>query len=569
MNFDDLFDLHIGPFGKFQKMLWLMTMWAMLVFGFAVYECVFTTMTPEFGYTYDHENLTHLEILNRTGSCAAPDSIVTGLNNSISLRKYVYDDSVYSTTIVTQYDLVCERAWLVATSKSILMFGFAVGVFSSGLLSDMYGRRSVFLWASLMPIVSRIVCAFSPNFIVYGMLRFITGVSVISAYTVVYTLTTEVCGRKSRLWIGGIAPVFFVIATLITVLLSYFIRDRVTLELVITLFYLPALSFFWLVPESPRWLHSKKRHDDVHSVLHKMAKWNKTQLPECMELENDVKQTEKFTSAFVKIFSSYKLLHWTLVLFLNWTSASMVFYGIALNMGKFAGDLHVNIIISALLEIPSYVLMPRIINTPLGRCGTVSVGMIFASLCLLVTVPLGEGTAVTYLCVLAKSTSVLSFVALYPCTSEIYPTPIRNIGLGSGSAMARVGSLLAPYVMLIGIRGGVALYGCLCLVSGLLILTLPDTRDRPLPQTVEDATALPSFLLNIVRKLREIFSRKRQIQHSDNATLPMCTPSSSSSSSCTPAEHSDTATLPMCTPSSSSSSSCTPAEADDVDACKV
>jgi OCT family organic cation transporter-like MFS transporter 4/5 len=39
-----------------------------------------------------------------------------------------------------------------------------------------------------------------------------------------------------------------------------------------------------------------------------------------------------------------------------------------------------------------------------------------------------------------------AFGAVYVLSAEIYPTVIRNTGMGSSSAVARVGSMIAPYI---------------------------------------------------------------------------------------------------------------------------
>jgi len=39
-----------------------------------------------------------------------------------------------------------------------------------------------------------------------------------------------------------------------------------------------------------------------------------------------------------------------------------------------------------------------------------------------------------------------AFAAVYVHSAEIFPTVVRNAGMGSSSAVARVGSMLAPYI---------------------------------------------------------------------------------------------------------------------------
>ncbi|GBO10634.1 Solute carrier family 22 member 5, partial [Araneus ventricosus] len=49
---------------------------------------------------------------------------------TISCDSWEYDDSIYSSTIVSQWNLVCDREWLISMSKSI----FIAGIFLSSTL---------------------------------------------------------------------------------------------------------------------------------------------------------------------------------------------------------------------------------------------------------------------------------------------------------------------------------------------------------------------------------------------------------------------------------------------------
>lgn len=69
---------------------------------------------------------------------------------------------------------------LVQLSSSIYFSGFATGVLTLGVISDIFGRRKVALWGFLLYFISSIACSFVDNIYVLFALRFIQafGVSV-------------------------------------------------------------------------------------------------------------------------------------------------------------------------------------------------------------------------------------------------------------------------------------------------------------------------------------------------------------------------------------------------------
>jgi len=80
-------------------------------------------------------------------------------------------------------------------------------------------------------------------------------------------------------------------------------------------------------------------------------------------------------------------------------------------------------------------------------------------------------------------------------TSELYPTPMRSTGVGMSVAIARVGGVWAPQLNVIESTIGnfntpFMIFSFLCLLSSFFFLLLPETLNKPLPETALQATLL-------------------------------------------------------------------------------
>lgn len=59
------------------------------------------------------------------------------------------------------------------------------------------------------------------------------------------------------------------------------------------------------------------------------------------------------------------------------------------------------------------------------------------------------GWLVITLAMLGKLCITASYAIIYVLTAEIFPTVVRNVGVGSSSMVARMGGALAPYINLL------------------------------------------------------------------------------------------------------------------------
>ncbi|GFN93715.1 organic cation transporter protein, partial [Plakobranchus ocellatus] len=251
--------------------------------------------------------------------------------------------------------------------------------------------------------------------------------------------------------------------------------------------------------ESPRWLLQKGRTKEAAAIFQKIGEKNKLMMsPKTKSLEN-IEIDGKGETVW-HMFMYFSLLIRCLIIFFNWSVASIVYYGLSLNVGDYSGDIYLNFFLSSAVEMASYVFCLVVLDIT-GRKYLLCFSMLIGgNACLATIFPVLYGTEAQdwitmVLSLIGKFGASASFAVIYIYSAELFPTMMRNSGLGLCSFMARVGGILAPYIGDISdvVKGnlGTALplvmFGGLSVAAGLLVLFLPETSNKVLPDTVEDA----------------------------------------------------------------------------------
>ena len=72
-------------------------------------------------------------------------------------------------------------------------------------------------------------------------------------------------------------------------------------------------------------------------------------------------------------------------------TANMAYYGLSMNIQALAGSIYVNLAIAGALELISVVIGPFMINSPLGRRGSMCCLYLLSGLSLLLVLAVPEG----------------------------------------------------------------------------------------------------------------------------------------------------------------------------------
>jgi len=256
-------------------------------------------------------------------------------------------------SIVTEFELVCERGSLGFVSTSVIFAGFFIGSIVVSSFSDKFGRKRPLFLCGFICCIFNLVSAFSPAFWVFALFRAILGFTI-GAYSIpLFVLVTEFSGIRHRGFAGGLVWTGFFLITMVLAGVAYAIRDwrQLTLSTGIPGIFFAAGYFF--IPESVRWLLKKGRVIEAREILSKVARLNGKEMPdEELYLCSD-EQNERLGD-FRDLFMSPRMIHKTLGSWLMWFAASFLSWGIAFSTPFVGGNVYINVLISTAAGLPAY-----------------------------------------------------------------------------------------------------------------------------------------------------------------------------------------------------------------------
>ncbi|KAJ7996311.1 hypothetical protein DPEC_G00235780 [Dallia pectoralis] len=408
-----------------------------------------------------------------------------------------YDMVDRSSTIISEWDLVCGFRSLKETGQSIYMAGVLLGSAIFGRLSDRFGRRVLLLCANLMVAVGGTCTAFAPSFTFFCVFRFITGMAISGLVLNSFSLIVEWIPTRVRTVVGTATGYCYTIGQLVLALLAYYIRDWRWLTLAVSLPFCVSFLYSWWFLESARWLVLNRKSEQAVKNLKTVARWNGRH-EEADKIDIDMLQEsmkkEMFCSqssySVVDLLRTPTMRNITICMSAVWFSTSFAYYGLSMDLQKFGVDIYLIQVIFGAVDIPAKIVISvtmSIFGRRPSQCGSLVLSGV-AILCN-IFVPYEKQTVRTVLAVFGKGCLAASFNCCYLYTGELYPTVVRQTGMGWVSMMGRIGAMTAPMVLLIEetvpwLPG--CIYGVVAISCGLAAFFLPETVGGALPDTMQD-----------------------------------------------------------------------------------
>ncbi|WP_168582676.1 sugar porter family MFS transporter [Gephyromycinifex aptenodytis] len=168
---------------------------------------------------------------------------------------------------------------LTATTEGLvtatLLIGAALGAVLAGSLNDNLGRKKTMTSIAVVFFVGAVVCVVTPGLNILLLGRFILGLAVGAASATVPVYLAELAPTERRGALSGRNELAIVIGQMLAFIINAIIanvwghHDGVW-RYMLVICAIPAVCLFFgmmKMPESPRWLISKNRHDEALQVL--------------------------------------------------------------------------------------------------------------------------------------------------------------------------------------------------------------------------------------------------------------------------------------------------------------
>lgn len=334
--------------------------------------------------------------------------------------------------------------------------------------------------------------------------QFISGIDTfIIAYILLIELTTSIHATC----VGNLALVTFTLGEMLVAGMAYLCRHWLLLKWATTIYLIALVPYLFFIPESPRWLLTKRRYNELETMLRGMARLNQQAESKWFPfyrymIENHRKQKDdnaknKIQLSFfaklarflthlptmTKLFISSLLGFVTLLLYIK----------ISYSLGAMEQiNPYLNIVIGAFVEACGYIAA-SLFMMRFGRKTVLILFLLTTMICLLCTLLIDKQHPLIVVLIAQFGKFAISgtICVTYILVPELFPTSIRASSMGIFVLFSRFGSTIAPTIDSMSTDNASFVtytyyfYTGLVLLCLVLTLFLPETRNVPLTDKID------------------------------------------------------------------------------------
>ncbi|RWS02902.1 solute carrier family 22 member 6-like protein [Dinothrombium tinctorium] len=496
---EQVFEQYVGEFGNYQKLLTLYV-WIVIapLTGILLVSSLLILLIPPHWCKYQAPNVTEISINESSTdwhsyniprksdgsgfeSCFIHGREVNSSNESVNILKckdgWKYDHSLVIVTAASENDWVCDNQWKALLPHSVFSIGMTLGGIVIGILSDTIGRiPTIALGYSIAGIAGLLTNFTSEHYTLFVAARAVLGAAtpaMMVPLVIRLFLTMYTC--------GGVLP-----------WIAYAIGKWRTYNLITSscFFLVPLLSIFTL--ESPRWLLAVGKNTKASDILARLARINGRKIPNSILMNIQAPNTSQAPLKHIfkyKIFLRTFLLSSTIALLYT-----MIFAGHNIFVANLSKHPFMMLSVFAGFDCVAAVLS-RFVADFYGRRKSMCFACFLSAILYSITVFIPKDLDRLIIAVAFSArmgiTALMNINAVY--SSEIFPTVARSRLSSVRMCISSFGTAFSPILVsfqFFGSNTPLFLFGILVAVCGFLMLPMPETLGKPLPETFEDAEKL-------------------------------------------------------------------------------
>ena len=392
--------------------------------------------------------------------------------------------------------------------------GVVIGTACAGFLTDRFGRKRILLWGVFIFTFFTLIGSLYTNLAWIVTMRFIGGLGAGAVFPLPYLMISEIAPARHRGILVCICNAILTASYLLPTLCGSWAIKAFPLETawrvpfivgglpIVTLYFL----YRWL-PESPRWLMRRGRHDEVRALVERLEKsagiahddaYINPDVLRSLEQAAEAEQNRgraSWRALFRPPYLGRSLVSWSMY------SAGLITWYVVM------------VYVPTILTTYGFELSNSVIMTGgmmvLGGAGSLVIGPLADkygrkpvwSLYVIITI------ICLFLLTATLSTSMLllvgAFVAFFGTgimpvckvyIAEQYPTELRGVGTGFGEAVSRVvGGVLATYYLafFLSVGGVKGVFTFMAVAFSIAIVALWIWGQETARRSVEDTSATP------------------------------------------------------------------------------
>uniref|UniRef100_A0A0R3RKS3 MFS domain-containing protein n=1 Tax=Elaeophora elaphi TaxID=1147741 RepID=A0A0R3RKS3_9BILA len=399
-----------GTYGRYQMISYILCQLTNFFYAISMFVMIFVNRKPS-DFTCKIDDPTQMEMINSMDPCLIKD-LSTGnelrCSSANSGTSIISNSTDRSYSILLEYELLCVNPFIQEAGFSVFSAGALLVVPIASHLSDRYGRRRILLISIYSSVIFNFVIAFSPNYAIFVLLRFLLGAASDSYLTIGSILCCETVAGSFREWISLVGVISWVLGYL-------------------------------LLPESPHWMLSRRRIRGIRQ--------------------------------YIKISS--------------WMTMNFYYFVISFDSINLTEDAFTGYVLSGLSEIPGGIVVIPLLHF-FGRRSVACVSFFLQTTAALVT-PFVRGIRWARISCNLFGRMINDIVyATHPLlANEMMPTTIRTISYSIINIPQSIGIMFSPLLKYTDLGDGKVpqfILAGLSFAAAALAITLPETKDKPMPK---------------------------------------------------------------------------------------